>query len=522
MSASKEKKTRQEQTASGWVDPKTAREAQQRKEEKRNNILYAAIAILFVVVAAATFVWKSGIVQRTVTAATVNGEKYTAGEVQYYYTTTYQNFLNSEYGYYASMLGLDITSSLKDQECSIDEESDTWYDFFLNQGLQQMANIHAICEKAEADGFTWNDEMQASFDESMQSLQESVDTYNGAYATSLKTEDYLKQVYGSTMTQDIYEEQLKLTIQAQIYSNSFVNSLEYSDSELEAAYSEDKNGYDLVNYECVRINGAAESTTDADGNTVAATDDEKAAAMQAAQDLADSMLASYQDGESLEDLAAGEDKASYTNGTNTAYSDSVLLNWLFDSSRKDGDAAVLADESSSAYYVAVFGERFRPEFDVQDVRHILISPEDGELSSGDEGYEEEQAQLMADAKAKAEALLAQYLAGDATEEAFAALAVENSADTGSAANGGLISQVSEISSYVENFLNWCLEDHNPGDTGIVESVYGYHIMYFVGNEEAYWKAKVSSDLTSNAYTEWYTEATKDASYEQGSGCRYVG
>ena len=34
MSASREKKTRQDQVSSGWTDPKTAREAQQRKEQK--------------------------------------------------------------------------------------------------------------------------------------------------------------------------------------------------------------------------------------------------------------------------------------------------------------------------------------------------------------------------------------------------------------------------------------------------------------------------------------------------------
>jgi parvulin-like peptidyl-prolyl isomerase len=277
-----------------------------------------------------------------------------------------------------------------------------------------------------------------------------------------------------------------------------------------------------VNYQSVRISGAAESSQDADGNTVDPTDDEIAAALQEAKAAADAILADYEAGGSLETLAEDNDNAAYTNGKNASYYDSVLLNWLFDSSRKDGDAAVLSDEDNSAYYVAVFTNRFRPEFDVQDVRHILIQPESGEKSEGDDGYEAEQAQLKADAKAKAEELLAQYQAGDATEDAFAALAVANSADS-SASNGGLISGVSEISSYVEPFLNWCIDSsRKPGDTGIVESDYGYHIMYFVGNEEPYWKSRVTSALTSNDYTEWYEAATADASYEQTSGIRYVG
>ena len=37
MSASREKKVRQEQESTGYTDPKTAKEAKERKEEKRSN-----------------------------------------------------------------------------------------------------------------------------------------------------------------------------------------------------------------------------------------------------------------------------------------------------------------------------------------------------------------------------------------------------------------------------------------------------------------------------------------------------
>ena len=50
MSASREKKNRQEVAASGFVDPKTARQAQEQAKERRSNRLYAIIAIAFVAV----------------------------------------------------------------------------------------------------------------------------------------------------------------------------------------------------------------------------------------------------------------------------------------------------------------------------------------------------------------------------------------------------------------------------------------------------------------------------------------
>ena len=37
---------------------------------------------------------------------------------------------------------------------------------------------------------------------------------------------------------------------------------------------------------------------------------------------------------------------------------------------------------------------------------------------------------------------------------------------------------------VTNFNDWCFDEaRQPGDHGIVETEYGYHIMYFVGDSE---------------------------------------
>ena len=57
MSASREKKKRQEISASGAADPRAARAAEQRAAERKSNILYGTVAAIFVVVAVALVVF---------------------------------------------------------------------------------------------------------------------------------------------------------------------------------------------------------------------------------------------------------------------------------------------------------------------------------------------------------------------------------------------------------------------------------------------------------------------------------
>ena len=163
MSASREKKNRQDLSGSDWSNPKTAREAQQRKEEKRTNILYGTIGVVFLIVAIIAVIWKSNIIPKMATAATIDGEKYTAAEVNYYFQNYYTNWVNQNY-YYLSYIGLDTTADLRDQTYSDDQ---SWFDFFMEQTLDYMTSVQALNDAAAEEGFTWDDEMQADYDKAL-------------------------------------------------------------------------------------------------------------------------------------------------------------------------------------------------------------------------------------------------------------------------------------------------------------------------------------------------------------------
>ena len=172
--------------------------------------------------------------------------------------------------------------------------------------------------------------------------------------------------------------------------------------------------------------------------------------------------------------------------------------------------------------MVVFHDRFRDENPTIDVRHILISLGTATLSEEDEGYAEEQAQLKADAHAKAEELLTQWQSGEATEDSYAALAMTESAD-GSKYDGGLYTQVYQ-GQMVTEFNDWCFDaSRKPGDIGVVDTQYGAHVMYFSGTNMDYWQTQAAAVLQNEDYAEWEESLTANVNIERNeSGLKFIG
>lgn len=124
-----------------------------------------------------------------------------------------------------------------------------------------------------------------------------------------------------------------------------------------------------------------------------------------------------------------------------------------------------------------------------DVRHILIGVKGGTTDeTGVTTYSDEE---WAACEAEAQAVLDQWLAGDKTEDSFAALANEKSEDPGSNTTGGLYENVYQ-GQMVEPFETWCFDESRQyGDYGLVQTSYGYHVMFYVGSRPM-WKTYAES------------------------------
>jgi hypothetical protein len=133
-----------------------------------------------------------------------------------------------------------------------------------------------------------------------------------------------------------------------------------------------------------------------------------------------------------------------------------------------------------------------------DVRHVLVVPEG--KNPGDEYTDEEWASCEADAQA----LLDQWLAGDASEESFAALANEHSVDS-DGTDGGLYEDV-YVGQMVPEFNDWCFDESRQyGDYGLVKTRFGYHIMFFV-NSHPMWLSYAETGLMQEKTGEIVTSA----------------
>ena len=522
MSASREKKLRQDLAAQGITDPKLIREAEEKAKARRTNTLYGIIAAVFVVVAAALLVYNSGVLQRGTAAVTVDGEKYTAAQVNYYYATMKNNILN---GGYASYYGVSSSTPLDQQVISdtakmllqIEDEGElTWDEYLRNEAIRTLVVRTKAAKLAEESGTAEDDEH----------LQEEIDATMAEVASYAKqngysTKEYLKLVFGSTMTEKVFKEMVALDDVSSHYMQHYQEDLTYTDSDLDAYYAENKDSFDVAAYEYIYFKGTANSTTDAQGNTVEPTDEENALAKETAAANAAAALERYNNGESLETIAADYENATYYSQDAGQKGSGVLGDWLFDSARQSGDCDVLDSDPNT--YVVLFHSVGRQSYNTIDVRHILFQVDTSDLDSESESYDTDLQARRDEAKAKAEDALAQWKAGEATEDSFAALANELSADGGSNTNGGLYTEVYK-NQMVAEFNDWCFdESRQPGDTGIVfNENTGYHVMYFVGEGTPYWKVQVESAMIENDFNTWVNGLYEGASITRESGMKYVG
>ena len=479
MSASREKKKRLQAQATATPTPETKK----GMGKTAKTVLGVVIAVVAIAVIVFFAMVSTGFFQANLTAATAGDRNLSAVEVNYWFADTYNQEL-SEMAYL-----VDEELPLSEQEFP-EEGFDTWYDYMLDLSLSNAAFAYAIYDEAMANGFTISETTQSSIDSQMNML----DMYGSLYGYS-NGNGYLSAMYGPGSKKASYEDYLTVNFVAQEYAASMQSDATYDQAALDAYYAEHADEIDKVSFRIFDLPAAKEANEEGTEVVTEAT-------MDAAEELAIAMAEESKGNEDAflalalentsEELKADYDADAVTLESNVTVSAApeAYREWLGDDSRTFGDVYCTENASGDGYHVLFFLEQTDMDIALPSVRHILISAEDSE-----------DADSMAAAKAEADALLEEYLAGEQTEEAFAALADANSADPGSTGNGGLYENIYP-NQMVTAFNDWCFAEHEVGDTGVVETEYGYHVMYFCGTGDTYKNVMTDTAKRNSEYTAW--------------------
>lgn len=362
---------------------------------------------------------------------------------------------------------LDLSKSLKEQNSPY-EEGVTWFDTMIESTSSTIQQQLVMYEAAMADGFTMPEKEQQMIEEAL-------------------AEADLAE-YGNGVTLDDIRKTLEIQALSSAYYYHKMEELEPSEDEIRAYYESDPKSYQTCGLAGFSVSYATEGSEDSEEMT-----------QEQAKELAE-QLKNTNDVDAFVELV-GEILLEYEGYTqeeldanlpsvyNNAYgytANNELSEWAFGGA-KVNDTYML--EGTGAYYIYIMSsEPVLDETETVNVRHILFMEQDDNMAA-------------------AEDALAEWESGEKTEDSFAALAEQYSEDGGSNTNGGLYESVYP-GQMVQTFNDWCFdESRKSGDTGIVETEYGVHVMYFSSTGDPLWMQEISGMMVQQSYNDWYTEVS---------------
>lgn len=513
------------------------------------SVIAVLIAVAIVGAIAGGIVKNKGVFERNKVIMTVGDTEIDKYEYAYYYSTTLQNIASQAAQfdmYYGAGMGAMYTgydyTKMPDEQKFAGEiegvEEPTYADYFAHQAVESLKYVKACLAFAAENDIKLDDKDYATIDETFKTIEENCVNDDGSkYSVGA----YLRLSYGDGMTEKLFrrimEEQTLAQKVMDVKQKEFAAA--YTEKEVEDAYNKGIENYGLVSLRSYTF------SVETKEEGAKATEAEIAAAKSKADTFASKLTdeASFKAlAKEYAELAGQENAASFLTDDSltltadtaiSAYSmDEDLLSWV--KTAKAGEIYVASDDSSSTVYYMVAPLHKAADVTTYDVRHILIEfpKADEKATDGDAKKEVEVKEFDAskyeatvvnnvkepitDAESynKAVEVLTSYLEGDKTEAAFGKLAMLHSAD-GNAADGGIYEGVT-LGKMVPEFEGWALDEaRKEGDVGIVETTYGYHIMYFIQTEVTTWSDTIRNDLAAEKYNEFTEELVAGENVKAG-------
>ena len=514
MSGSKDKQRRRSQKEQGF-DLRNPREIEAEKKRRKQTRSAVIVLVIFAVVAVFLLGINSNLFYRNMTALNVDGQRFSIAEMNFFFAQAHRQVMHE-----GEMPWLDPDMRARDQMVN---EYQTLYDYVYERAVEMARTQTFLHRRAVEEGIVLSEELREQLEEIVQSFEDNHAMHGFPTVNSL-----LVAEFGTGMNMRIFRNLLEFEMLGQTYTNQWVDRQResYTTGQLEAFYLENVDDYESIRYRMYTVFASPEPT----GEEEAEDEMPGGLTVEQAREQAEAIAAAARTGgeegffeairESLDEIMLDffDEAQTQQASLRGILAEESYGDWVLDASRRMGDVTVIEDEN--VFHVLYFLEVDDNDYYTANVRHILIMPEhiethdeDGEpLDIDSEELAEMQEAAQAEALVEAEAVLAQWRSGAATEESFIELVREYSADFNPEfqpdADPGLFDDIHRNSGLVAPFRDWALDPNRQvGDAEIVETQFGYHIMYFVGhNEELTFRHTLAqAGMLARDHEEWQEE-----------------
>lgn len=512
---------------------KTTKSGAAAKKSPWETVLTVAIAVILVAGLLIAVLKPTGVADwvslHTTTALESENYKFNNAHMTYmvYYNYNQQYSTYASYGY-AESAGFDTSKPLSEQKY-FGSSTQSWLDVFVENSITSLSECLVLCEEAKANGVELTSDEKADVKEQIKEMKK----YAKEQGISLG------QMYGSKgiKASDI-EYVVELQALASKYAQQLTDGFEYSQTDYETFFNDNKNTYMYVDYNVY--------TVSADFDADKATDDEKKAANEKAKAAAEEIKAAIDGGKDFaqaileyeEKIAAEKEEAAETGTSTTAAADTSSTSedkkeeekteeekleeiekkvfiengsyaeddefskWIYgEEAPAIGDTKVV--EGTDAYTVyEVLKLPARHEYNTVNFHMISLNKAAFE-STETQTAEEVMKAVAAEVQTKIDAFNA---SSDKTAENFLKIADEFDEEKNVVASEELLENIGKdvVDSQVgiEGFDDWAFADGiKAGDVKVFENEKNgiYVAFYYAGAGMQEWNAEVDSDMRSEDY-----------------------
>ncbi len=516
---------------------------------KKDNTSTILMIVIAAVLLAAILLWTVsgiGVVGRNDIVLRSENYKVDANMMTYYQNVAYMNqyYQNYYLALYYFSGGDDATAHAYAQQAM----SQYSLKSFFGSALTTAKEILVLCEDAKAAGVALD---QTELD-AIEAELDGVDSFSASFGSGVSKKDvrkaaelyYLAQKYAEIKNEELEAAVTDEEIQKYIEENKgdFYKTeyLAYEFSLKATDFTDDAEGFEAAKKladECVLALTAAKTTEEfktilvnyiADRDFQTLFDKNLGEATAPEQGVLDAALALIKDA-LIKEFVNEEDSVEFKPDTYTAVFSAVhkalkttiqsavasasasyteitddtkdYMKWLISENTNALDTKSFDESTESVYTKTVYmivSPNGLDEGETREVAHLLVAA-DKETAKEEE---------INDAKKKAEELLAEFKAGDKTLASFKEIAKKNTADSGVVYTFGR-------DEMVEEFEDWAFDAaRTAGETGIVQTTHGFHIMYFVRVGDAAYKEAAKDSIRDEKYDDYIEKASADLTVNQ--------